>query len=99
MSVLDEVRTAEEKAAQAKEKAKAESAESLRAAELEARREAAIKVAAAQEQAKKIAAESQAAFAQAQKKFETELKDEKDRLTVIAAANRKEAADLAVSLL
>lgn len=99
MSVLDEVRAAEEKAALAKEKAKAESAEALRAAEFEARREAAKTVADAYDKAKQIAEESQKAFAEAEKKFETDLKNEKDRLTVIAASNRKEAADFAVSLL
>ena len=99
MSVLDEVRAAEEKAASMKEKAKAESAEALREAERSARAEYAVIVSKAQDQAAKIAEESKKAFAEAEKKYETELKNEKDRLTVIAASNRAEATEFAVSLL
>ena len=99
MSVLDEIRAAEEKAAQVKENAKAECAEALRASEFEARREAAKIVADAQEKAKQISAEAKIAYESAEKKFATELKDEKDRLTVLATANRKETADFAISLL
>ncbi|MBO4501983.1 MAG: hypothetical protein J5760_07050 [Clostridia bacterium] len=99
MSVLDEVRAAEEKAAQAKEQARAESAEAIRGAEKAARAEAARIILDAQKKAEEIAKESKAAYENAEKQFETELKNEKDRLTVIATSNRKEAADFAVSLL
>ena len=99
MSVLDEVRAAEEKAAQAKEQAKAESAEAMRNAEKAARAEAARIILDAQKKAEEISKESKAAFEDAEKQFETELKNEKDRLTGIATSNRKEAADFAVSLL
>ena len=99
MSVLDEIRAAEEKAAQVKENAKAECAEALRASEFEARREAAKLVADAHQKAKQISADAQTAYEAAEKKFAAELKDEKDRLTVLATANRKETADFAISLL
>lgn len=99
MSVLEEVRAAEERAAKAKEDARAESAELIKSAERSAREEAAAIIAEAQAKAAETAAQSKASYAEAEKKFAEELKNEKDRLTVIAASNRVEAADLAVSLL
>ena len=99
LSVLEEVKAAEEKAASLKEQAKADAVNSLKAAEKTAREDAEKIVADARKKAAEIVKDSENAAAKATEKYASLLKDEKDKFTVIAKTNRASAVDYAVSLL
>ena len=99
LSVLDEVKAAEEKAASLKEQAKTDAVNSLKDAEKAARAEADKIVSDARKKAAEIVKDSEDAASKAAAKYASKLKDEKDKFTVIAKTNRASAVDYAVSLL
>lgn len=98
MSVLDEVKAAEEKAAAQKEKAKADTAIAIKEAEKKAIAESDEIIASARKKATCIINDGQMIVKKASEKSEADLEKDKKKLSAVADSNSAEAADFVLSL-